>query len=288
MASECLIRLKEHSDKKVAAEAVRLANLAAKTEMKTIGRLMASISTDERLMLSKRIRQMRSGTGQQTLALILCIENKVIRKRLIEFLEKADANSADLLSRCLLTGRNEAVELTLAPVFSGILDEFFTELFDGIEIINIIGNGTLEEKDESPQLISGMNFLSAILAEVAVIAEKELPVDLESKFNKRVEVACSAFLCLSHDPMPLLTSLEQLNSSRRHVASMAQEFIESHIGKNHAQLVVEIMKKSKTKDADASQLIDYGQSMGLNVSDATLELARTRLDYYLFSERNHS
>jgi HEAT repeat protein len=276
-----LERLKQHSQNLVANEAKKQAKKAARSEIEQINRLLSSISAQERIILANRMKSQRNDFGHELLATILCVEDMVTRKSLIELLEKSDEETLDVISRSLIVAGTQKVIFTLAPLFSFFIDEFCLELPDWTELLSILGQGTLENHNEDRYLQAGMQFLTALWAENLFRLTSDLNANQKNKLHKRTMVACQAFLCLSKDPSPLFVSLKQLNSENAYEVSMAIEFIENRIGKKFAELLPALLKHERSEKPCAEQWLSLGNSLGLAVNDNAVKAAAVRLNRHL-------
>lgn len=276
----CLERLRTHQVEKVAKVAQRLADVAVKKNAEQIGRLLTSITAEERLQLAARIRQMGEDENFELLSLILCVDDIALRKRLISFFEKAEPETIELLSRCLILAKNETVIFTLAPAFSLALDEFFLDLPSWIDLLLTIGAGSLENP-ESQHFKAVKNFLLMIWAENIAASEMRLSPKQLQTIRQRTRIACEISCCLTVEPVVLLKSLERALSGSPYEKSLAVEYIETRIGQKTADLIMPLLEFSQNSETPIAAIAEKAAEKGIEISANTLETAKSRLSQCL-------
>lgn len=282
-----LDRLKQHENAEVASAAEKLSSVAAKSSFEQIGRLLTTISAEERLQLAARLKKMRNDDSHELLAMVLCVDNLDARKRLIQLLEKADTETGDLISRCLVSKFDNSVSLSIAPAFSRAIDEFILELPAWAEVINAIGAGALENPSLNKNVhSSGLHFLAAIWAEnIEFFQLKDYSGYLDI-MKQRNLVACQLFFCLSKDPVSLLKSLDRACHGSSYARSMALEYIETKVNRNVADLVVFLISDFDGEDRRPESMLAKAGSLGLEISKVGLGSARARIEQHILSEKN--
>lgn len=272
----CLEKLKSHPVEKVAQTAAYMADTAVKKNAEQIGRLLTSITAEERLLLASRIRKMGQDENFELLSLILCVEDVALRKRLIGFFEKAEPEIVELLSRCLICGGDQSVVFTLAPAFSLALDEFYLSLPPWVELLRAIGAGTLEDP-ESHHFQACRHYLCLIWAENIVAATLDLQEKQKETLKKRTRVACELACCLATEPVALLKSLQGAVNGSAYAKSLAVEYIETRIGRKTADLILPLLEVSQNADQFGPLLLEKAQATDFEISANSLENARARL-----------
>jgi hypothetical protein len=272
----CLERLKNHQIENVAKTARRLAENSVRQNVGQIGRLLTSITAEERLLLASRVRQIGDDDSLELLSLILCVEEVALRKRLIGFFEKADPETLDLLSRCLILGREEKVSFTLAPAFSLAIDEFYQTLPHWIELFRAIGAGALENQD-SVHYRPLKHFLRVVWAENIAAANISLTESQLQIVRKRTRIACELACCLASEPVALLNSLEKSLSGSPYARSLAEEYIETRIGRSTAEFILPLLKTCLENESDPDELVRKADEFGVEITASLIESAESRL-----------
>lgn len=270
--------LKSHSNPEISTMAHELSSAAAKNSYEQIGRLLSTISAEERLQLASRMKKMRTDNSYELLAVILCVEDVNVRKRLIQILEKADEETAGLISRCLVSTRENTVVFNLAPAFSMALNDFYLDLPSWAEVVNAIGSGSFEGSEQANGYVeSAKHFIAGIWAEKAVAAKLNLSQMRAEKLQKRTLVACQLFCCLSKDPVSLLKSLESACVGSDYIRSMAVEYIETRIGQKFSSFVIPVLQELETGEDNSQALLEKADALGLGISSAAMTAAKGRL-----------
>ncbi|MEW6709767.1 MAG: hypothetical protein AB1403_08110, partial [Candidatus Riflebacteria bacterium] len=272
-----LQKLKNHSVPQVAEAATKLGNSSAQKNIEQIGRLLASITAEERIRLASRIRKIGDEENSELLALLLCVEEVKVRKGLIKILETADEATVELISRCLTLGRNDTVNMTLAPAFSLCLDEFYIDLPVWADVVIAIGSGALKDSGSSLNK-AARYFIFAVWAENLEFFSADRESGQVELMQKRNLTASKLFCCLGPDPMSLIKSLENIHNGTPYSRSLALEYLESHIGKTNADNLVPLVDLS---DMDAAKLSLMAQERGIEISDIMRQNARARVDLNL-------
>jgi len=272
----CLERLKNHQIENVAQTARRLAENSVRQNVGQIGRLLTSITAEERLLLASRVRQIGDDDSLELLSLILCVEEVALRKRLVGFFEKAEPETLDLLSRCLILSREEKVMFTLAPAFSLAIDEFLQNLPPWVELFRAIGAGSLENPD-SVHFQPMKNFLRVVWAENIATARMELNESQMRIIRKRTRIACELVCCLASEPVALLNSLEKSLSGSSYARSLAEEYIETRIGRSTAELILPLLKTCLENEFDAKELSQKAAEFNIELDANSIEAAESRI-----------
>ncbi|GAB4267999.1 MAG: hypothetical protein Kow0029_02960 [Candidatus Rifleibacteriota bacterium] len=275
-AVSCLNRLGEHPLKEVSQRAKKLANAAAKSSLRQINRLLLSISSEERLRLASKIKKIRSDENFELLAMILCIDEGEVRKRLIKVLEKSDELTLGILSRCLVRIGENQVSLNLAPPFATALNDFCSDLPVYAELISAIGAKTLEECDKHRDYWDvALHFLESIWAEKIIASNMILDSDHKELLGRRFLIACKLIMCLSEDPVTLIRSLEAARAGSQYSKAMAEEYIETRLGKKVSELVFPLIENHREKTSD--ELKHLAKKAELKLTESTFAAAELRL-----------
>ncbi len=273
----CLQKIKNHPLSQVAEAATKLGNSSAQKNIEQIGRLLASITAEERIRLASRIRKIGDEENSELLALLLCVEDVNVRKSLIKILEKADEETVELISRCLNPGQNGTVNIALAPAFSLCIDEFYMELPVWADVVIAIGSGSL--KDPGSSLSRAARYLiSVVWAENLEFLSADRESGQAELMQKRNLTASKLFCCLGPDPVSLIKSLDNIHHGTPYARSLAVEYLESHIGKTNLDTLVPLLDLG---DMNAEKLSRMAQELGIKISDIMRQNSRARVDLNL-------
>lgn len=274
-----LERIKKHSDLETAQLAKNLADSSARQNLERIGRMLTSITAEERSHLAARLRCLRNDENFELLSLVLCIEEVEVRKRLVKLLEKNEPFMIELLSRSVMPAGTGKVRLTLAPAFSLAIDECCLKLPEWSEIFFAVGCGNLENS-ESPYLPVVRQFLLAIWAENLVGSAMELAPEQIEILAERTITGCAVVCCLAKEPVPMLKSIERAAKGSAYASSLAFEYLEGSLSKPIAEILIPLLENATNK-ASGDKLKEKQEKINFEISAASLESARARLERYL-------
>ena len=271
-----LERVKRNGSDQASLIAMKLVEGAARNGFEQIGRLITSVTAEERLQLATRIRKMTDDESYELLSVVLCIEEVDTRKKLVKLFERANPEILELMSRCVILSANGRVILTLAPAFSLVIDEFYFETPSWINLVRAIGGGSLENPDSS--FMPGMRqFLATIWAENIAAAKLELLPDKLEKLFQRNRVAAEMLCFLSSEPASLIDSIEAIVAGNPNSCSLATEFLENRLGRKNSEMLIPLLEVCRGEREELRQLVQKSRQLKPEISDCLLEMAEIRV-----------
>lgn len=268
-----------HSNREIAGRAGELLETVSRENISRVSRLMSGITAEERRLLSARLRAGARQDNLELLAAILCIEHIDKRRTLINMLEKADAETQLLMSRCIIEVAEGQVELTVAPLIARLRQEPVQETVPvWFPLLGAIAGGTVEKPEMSPNLLCPLSALLTSLwnETAAVVANSACRVE-HKLWQKYLRWQVQAFAFFSLEPAAILKSFDAIAGSNAHERGMALEYLETRAGRKLAQKVVPLIDPAAGLPSDVAAFSAFAAARDIEISAEMVADATTRL-----------
>ncbi len=277
-AMAALEKMLLHGDEKVSQKAEELLAMASKDSISRVSRLLSGITAEERKKLSSRLRAGARQESMELLAAILSVENPEKRRRLVGILEKADAETQLLISRCVIQLSETSTELSVAPLLARVRQEYHDFLPSWTHLLGAIAEGSIEKPDENNHILKPLHgFLNILWGDLFVINEEERSADIRLLWQKYCLSQIRFVAFFSFEPAAILKSFEDIAGGNSHEKGMALEYLETRVGKTLAGKIVPLIDTAMRLPRNFTDFTAFAAERGVSFDASLLPVSRQHL-----------